>query len=453
MTRLSLTSANRITALVAALFAGALLSQAAVAQRAGGGSNSGATATGSSSSPQQAKVIPTMSTQIYDRLNEAQICMDEEDLECANEILDRVAQIRTLNNYEMAQVWNFRAFVFFEQDDVDGAISAYEEILKLPFEDMPDGMIQSSMRNLAMLYVQTEDYQKGLDTLQQWMDLPFTEPTPDDYYMLGSIHYSMEQYAEGVAPLLEAIRLSNEAGEIGDEQYYQLLYVFYFQLEQTDKVIETLSFMVEHWTKRDWILALAGQLSGQERENETLALYELAYDAGFLRRGTEWVQLANLHLNARAPFKAATLLQKGLDEGVIESTEQNWRLLAQSWQQASDHERAIPAFERASSLADDGNTDRLLAQSLASLARWDECVDAARSALDRGGLDRTDYTYMQLGQCLYNSKRFAEARTAFQEAAKDERRAADARRWIAFVDTQVARERTNTEALRSLEQG
>jgi tetratricopeptide (TPR) repeat protein len=404
------------------------------------------------SGPQTTKVIPAISTAVYERLNEAQMCMDEDDFDCAKQILDRMEQnSRNFNNYEIAQLWNFRAFLSFDQDDTAGAIKAYETILDLPFEDMPDGMIQGTMRNLATLYIQEEQYQQGLEMFMRWMDLPTVTPSGDDYFLLAQIYYQMDRYADGVPAIQEAIRLANAAGEIGDESWYQMLYVFYFSLEQTDNVIETLTFMVEHWTKRDWVLALAGQMSAQERDDETLSLYEAAYDAGWLTRGTEWVQLANLYLNADTPYKAAVLLDKGLNDGTIESTQSNWRLLSQAWQLAQEFEKALPALTRASSLSDDGDVDRLLAQSYYRLARYDDCADAARSAINRGGVDREDLVYLMLGQCLMNMKEFDEARNAFQQAARDERVADNARQFIRFNNEMIERERTNREALRSLQ--
>ena len=401
----------------------------------------------------ETKVVPTIRTNIYDRLNEAQVCMDEGDMDCALQVLDRLESLRDLNNYEIAQMWNFRAFVYFDLDDIDGAVRAYEEILALPFEDIPDGVIQSSMRNLATLYLQAEDYEKGLEAYMRWMDLPTVTPNAGDWYLLATIYYQMERYADGIQPIQEAIALANANGSIGEEGWYQLLYVFYFQLEQTDKVIETLTFMVENWTKRDWVIALAGQMSGQERDNETLALYEGAYEEGWLTRSTELVQLANLYLNARAPYKAAVLLEDGLNGGTIDSTQVNWRLLAQAWQLASEHERAIPAFQKAAELSDDGDMDRMLSQSYARLARWDDCADSARTAIERGGLDRTDLVQMQLGQCLMNQKRYQESLVVFQEVARDDRQAQTARRWVSFVEEQIRRQRTNEEALRSLREG
>lgn len=425
----------------------ALFALPAEAQRAGAGNEQPAAPTTAAG---ESKVIPTIRTQIYDRLAEAEVCMDMEDWECAEETLARVEQIRDLNNYETAQLWNFRAFMYLGRDQFEPALEAYETILSLPFEDMPDGMIQQSMKNLATIYLQLEQYADGLETYLRWMELPSVVPNSGDWYLLASIYYQMEQYADGIPPVQRAIELANERGELGEENWYQLLYVFYFQLEQTDNVIDTLTFMVENFTKKDWVIALAQQLSGQGREDETLSLYEAAYDQGWLTRGPELVQLANLYLNADTPYKAAKVLESGLEGGVIESSELNWRLLAQAWQMAQEHEVALPAFERASTLADDGEVDRMLTQSLIRLARWEECVDIARRALDRD-LDRPDLMRMYLGQCLMTAGRYDEARTAFQAAARDDRSQREARSFLGYLETLVARDQTNREALAQLE--
>ena len=399
---------------------------------------------------QQTKVVPTLRLQVADKLTEAQTCLEAGDNDCVVEILDDVEKIRDLNNYEKALTWNVRAYLYFELDDSAGALESYEKILGLPQTDLPDGLIGQSMRNLASLYLQQEQLEDGLETYREWMALPFVIPSSADYYLLASVYYQLERYREGIPEIEQAIKLARDKGELGEENWYVLLYVFHYQLEQTDEVIETLTFLVNNFTKRDHVLALAGQLSAQDREDETLALYEAAYDAGWLTGGTEWVQLANLYLNARTPYKAAVVLEKGLADGMIESTQQNWRLLAQALQYAQEHEKALPALERASRLADDGDVDRLLAQSLASLARWEACATAARSAVERGGLDRPDNVNMQLGQCLVNTREYPEARRAFEAAARDDRNADDARRWLRYIDTEVARERANAEALASL---
>ena len=169
-----------------------------------------------------------------------------------------------------------------------------------------------------------------------------------------------------------------------------------------------------------------------------MALYEAAHAAGWLERSSDFVNLAQMLLSADIPYKAAVILQEGLDSGVVDSTENNWRVTAQAWQLAQDDEKAIPALTRASSLADDGNLDMLLAQSLANLTRWDECTEAARSGIRRGGLNRPDQTNLILGNCLVEQKQYGEARNAFNAAARDERSRRGANQWLQYSNPNEA---------------
>ena len=47
---------------------------------------------------QSTKIIPTISTSTYDRLQQAQMCMDEKDYDCVKDTLAKLAQLRNLNN-------------------------------------------------------------------------------------------------------------------------------------------------------------------------------------------------------------------------------------------------------------------------------------------------------------------------------------------------------------------
>jgi tetratricopeptide (TPR) repeat protein len=153
-------------------------------------------------------------------------------------------------------------------------------------------------------------------------------------------------------------------------------------------------------------------------------------------------------MQADIPYKAAKIMQEGLDEGTIESTESNWRLLSQAWQLAQEDEEALPALTRASSLASDGDLDMRLAMSYANLARWEECIEASRDALRRGGINRTDQANLTLGNCLTELKQYGEARSAFQAALRDDRSRATAQQWLQYIQAEETREAQIAQALR-----
>jgi len=109
-----------------------------------------------SANEQPTRKTPAMSLRVYERLAEAQECSEMDDLVCANEKLQEVRDMDNLNSYEMAQMWNFYAFIAFGQDNYPDAIFAYENVLMQP--DLPLGMETTTRFTLCQLYFQQEDY-------------------------------------------------------------------------------------------------------------------------------------------------------------------------------------------------------------------------------------------------------------------------------------------------------
>lgn len=398
---------------------------------------------------QETVKAPTMREAVYQRLSTAQGCVEMEDWACAERELERLQQIRDLNDYERAQMYTFYAFLYFSQDNSPEAIKAYERVLEL--QDIPVGIRTDAMWSLAQLYVQDERYRDGLAMIDQWFELA-QNPGPAPYVLKAQVHYQLEEFREGIPAIETAIELNEAQGRPPEEGWYQLLNVFYFELENYPKVIETLDVLINNWPKKQYVIQLAGIYAQEGQELRSVGLYEAAYEMGWLERSQEIVSLAQMLLNADTPVKAAQLLEQGLEDGTVESTESNWRLLSQAWVLAQEDRKAIPALRRAGQLANDGTLDLRLAQSHAQLAEWEDCATAARRALDRGGLDRRDLANMLLGNCLAEMNNYDGARAAFRAAAEDERTRAQARQWIQFIDDEVERLRTIEEMRQQIAQ-
>lgn len=387
---------------------------------------------------------PAMRERVYTRLAEAQECAEMDDIECAQQRLAQVRDMDDLNSYETAQMWNFYAFIYFGQDNYREAIRAYEMVLQQP--ELPLGMETTTMYTLCQLYFQQERYEDSLEMLDRWFALS-ENAGAEPYVLKAQILYSLQRFREGIEPVRTAIGINEELERAPQENWYRLLNVFYYELEDYTNVIEVLRTMVEMWPKREYFVQLSAMYGQEGDDNAQLALYEVANEAGWLTRSNELIQLAQLMLQADIPIKAAKILQAALDDGTVESNERNWRLLAQSWQLSQDDERAVPALTRAAGLAEDGTLDLSLAQSYQNLYEWEECVDAAREGIRKGDLRREDQAYMILGACLFELKEYSAARNAFEEAADDERSRTNARSWVQYVDSEESRDRELAAAL------
>lgn len=401
-------------------------------------------AEGQSAAAQETRKTPAMRERVYQRLSEAQAFAEMDDIASAMELLTEVREMQGLNSYEVAQLWNFYAFIYIGQDNFREAIRSYEMVLEQP--DLPLGMETATRYTLCQLYFQQEQYRESLNMLDSWFAIT-DMPNPDAYILKAQIFYSLEEFANGIPTVIDGIRVAEEMGRPVQENWYRLLNVFYYELEDYPNVIETLRTLIESWSKREYFVQLSAMYGQEGDDLRQLALWETAYEAGWLARSNELVQLAQLLLGADIPVKAAQIMADGLEAGTIESTETNWRILAQAWQLAQEDELAIPAMIRAADLTEGGEVNLRLAQSYQNLARYDECVDAARESLRKGDLRREDQANMILGACLFELKEYGQARTAFQTAAEDNRSAAGARSWIDYVNIEEDRERQLAAAL------
>ena len=135
----------------------------------------------------------------------------------------------------------------------------------------------------------------------------------------------------------------------------------------------------------------------------------------------------------------------GVDDEIIKPTVTNLQTLGQAYQIGQDVDKAIPVFEEAAELAEDGTTyDRLSALYLEK-DEFTKCVSAADNALTKGGLKKPIMTKITKGICQFNLDRLTEARKTFvelrrdarQERARTEERTAG--QWINYIDNERKR--------------
>jgi hypothetical protein len=152
--------------------------------------------------------------------------------------------------------------------------------------------------------------------------------------------------------------------------------------------------------------------------------------------------MAQLYLSVEAPYEAAKLLQKAMDEDKLDKEVKNWKLLSQSWFLAQYDDNAIIALREAAKLSDDGELDIRLARSLSNIADFKGCVNSAKVAIEKGDLKRLDDSYITLGMCQFEVAMYEDSKASFALAQVD----ANARNEVALNEC-ANREGMNRETL------
>ncbi len=413
----------------------------AFAQYGGGGGDKQ-----KSEQEQKTRRTQAMSEKVYRKLAEAQELTEKDDFAGARRVLDEIDQEK-LTPYEKAQLYNFYGFIYYSEERYKDSIRAYETVLAQP--EIPQGLRDQTLYTLAQLYFTTEKWQKAIDLINEWFKTA-QNPGPDPYILLASGYYSLGKYQQMIKPIEKAMAIARERNIAIKEQWWLLLRVAYYELNDLKKVRDILEVLVVNWPKKEYWTQLAAMYGELGQEQKQVSAYALAYDQGLLTRSNELVQMAQLFLQAEVPYKAAKVLEKGLEADQVEKKAENYRILSQAWMLAAEDRKAIPALRMAARLSDDGDLDARLAQSYLNLSDYDNCIESARNALRKGGLRREDNAQILLGMCLFEKDRYEDAKRAFRQAAQDKRSRKTATQWLTFIEREQERQRQLEESLRQV---
>lgn len=384
---------------------------------------------------------PALRNKVYEKLAEAQAAAEAKDLNTAAKVLDSMIEAggkRALNSYELANVYNLYAFIHYSREDFAKALQAYEEVVAQP--DIPLAMEINTRYTIAQLYFVQEKWQQGINALLKWFDM--TEaPNANAYVLLAQGYYQLKDYDKSLLNVEKAIADYEGKGKVPKEQWYNLARFLYFEKNNVPKTVEVLEILLKYYPKKQYWVQLSHLYGEQQNEKDQLAAMETAYVQDMLDKGTEQVTMAYLYLNAEVPYKAAKVMDKGLKDKSIEGKSKNWEIAGNSWRQAQEIDKAIPAMEEAAAKSDKGELYARLGNIYLDGDQFDKAISAINKGLNKGGVNRPDTARLVLGMAYFNTKQYDKARKAFEAAGKDERSEEYAAQWIKYMESELERQR------------
>jgi len=385
---------------------------------------------------QKTKQAQAVSKEVYDRIQKAQEAIDADDPKSALKILNALKGKKGLTEYELQNVLNYIAFVYYNLDDIIQAMAVYEEMLRIP--SIEEQIKKQTLYTLAQLSTMEEQYSKALGLLDQWFVLE-TNPAPEPYILYAQNLYQINRYADMIRPIESAMAVAVKRSLPVKEDWYVLLNFAYFQQENYEQVRDIQKILLINWPKKRYWFSLAGAYTELGEEQNLVGAYDAAMTQGMLEKESELVTMAQLYLQNEVPYKAATLLDKEMADGRVAKNAKNYRLLSQAWTLAAEDEKAIPALQQAARLSDEGELNLRLGNAYLNLGQYGECVAAINDGIEKGGIKSPDNAQISLGMCLYNQSKYRTAIAAFREAAKTRRSRNISRQWINVIESDIQR--------------
>lgn len=373
---------------------------------------------------------PALRESVYKKLSSVQKAIEEEAFQEAEKKLTKLLESGRLNSYEKAQAYNTQAFLFYSQEEYSRAITSYQAILQQ--DNIPLVLELTSRYSLAQLYSAEEQYVKALDMLAQWFTLNKL-PSASALALRAQLEYQLNKKILAYEHIQQAIALYREKNKTPKEQWWLLLRAIYYDNENFSEMIVVMEYLVKAYPKPEYWLQLANLYGQQQWFDKQLQTLDSAYIKGYLKKESQLLQLAYLLIEEGTPYRAGEMVEEGINNNVIEKTEDNWRLLATAWYNAKEIEKAIVAMEKMAALSSQSRPYEQLASLYLSKDRYQEAIQAAESALDKKNTDRVK-VYTLLGSAYLYSHRYSEAINAFEvaidQSLREEKSSTQLSQWL-----------------------
>lgn len=407
---------------------------------------------------QKTRKVPAMSLEVHKQVQKAQEAMDLSDIPSAEEYLQKALNKRGINDYEKAVVWQMRAMIAYEKENTQDTIRAYEMILTFK-ESIPVALEHQIVYGLAQLYFSEENYERSLRYIQDWEKA--VDPTlvgVANLTFISQLHYQLTDFERSLEYIYRAIAQAETVDTIEvKENWYNLALSAHWELNQYPKVRDVLEILLIRWPNPTYWTQLAGIYQELGEEETSFSLTEAAYKQGFLdEKPQQLVNVAQIQLAREAPIKCAWIMQRALDNGLVENDADNQRTLGQCYLAASEYRKALAPLSIAAAEESDGDLWLQIGQVQMQVDRYEDAEQSfvkMQTAFEDDEENREKNAskllagVMMHGQVLTELKRFSEAKRAFSKAARLSKSASDRRavaNWRSYLNAEEAREQMLT---------
>ena len=350
------------------------------------------------------------------------------DLDGAMQSLESMLEWN-LSKYEKAVVYQFMGFVFVQQNKIDDAIKVFSKTVDLNV--LSNTQHQSTQFNLASLYGSREEWDLTINALMKFYEFE-REPVAESYIMTGIAYFQKGLPLEA----LPYIHIANEKAIKPKESWLQLELAILFINKRYDEAIEVVKKLSTYWPEKEkYWETMAGTYMEMQKDANALAALSLGYKNNAISKAETLENLARLNLYLEIPYQAATLIEKNIQDGNIENSEKNLRLLLGAWTAAREFNKAIAVIDILAPITGEGKLYIQKAMLLNENGDWEGVKDATEKALYDEELENKGDVFILRGMAETELGYYDQAIESFTQAMEigTETNKKNAEAWIEYV--------------------
>jgi tetratricopeptide (TPR) repeat protein len=305
--------------------------------------------------------------------------------------------------YETYVIEATRAVLALETGDYPGTIKALDAVLATGI--LPPSEALKRVETLVQLSYQAKTYPGVIAYGERYYKEGGSEDGPRQ--LMAQAYYLEGDFTDAARTSRVLMQQDQRAGRKTGETLLQLLVSSEYKQKNDAGYRDALKRLVASYPKKEYWRDLLATVQKQPgfADRLTLDLDRLMAATDTLETQDQYMEAAQLALQAGLPGDAKALLNKGYAAGVLgkgAGAERQQRLAAMAAKQSGEDLKTLPQLAYEADAARDGLPWVKLGEADASYRRYDDAIAAYQKGLQKGGLKHPEDTQLHLGvACLH----------------------------------------------------
>jgi tetratricopeptide (TPR) repeat protein len=353
---------------------------------------------------------------VAEPLKKAQEAMKNKQWDAALAAIKQAQAAEKKTPFEAYQIDEFLGYVLIQQKKFGEAAPVFERMLNSGF--VPPEQADERTKTVAQLYFQVKEYKKSAEWAKKWLDKhPGDEAIS---VLLGQSYYVMNDYKNAAQTMMSVANAAEKGGRTPQENWLQIVLSSQFKLDNKEGIAEALKKLVRYYPKAEyWENLLDIYRRKDSSDRITLGYYRLMNDVGTLKQADDYVEMAQLAIDAGVPGEAQAIVEKGVQGGTLKSDDKTTqgrydRLLAGAKKSAAADKPQLTQLAKEAEKATSGQAYVGLGQAYLSYGMYDEAIDALKKGIAKGGATDADEAQISLGIAYLRKGQKDLARQAFK---------------------------------------
>ncbi|MEW6706129.1 MAG: hypothetical protein AB1430_14890 [Pseudomonadota bacterium] len=363
-------------------------------------------------SPEGRVGIATAQAQVAVKPEIAKALKAAADLMRAGKFKDALAKVREADAVpnktpaEQLTIERARGSAALGARDYDTASKAFEQV-------MASGKLSASEQAQIAQALASAEYSAGRYAKAiKWAQQAGNSPEMRD--LIAAASFQIGDYASVARQVSADIEAAEKAGRKPSERDLDLLVNAYQRMNNHAGVSRALEKLLAHYPKKETWANILSRLPRKPGFSDrfSLDLYRLQLATGNLTKPNDYMEAAQLALQAGYPTEGKAIVEKGFASGVLGTgaeADRQKRLRDLAVKQEAEARSALEKETAEAEAAKDGNALVKVGYAYVTMGQADKGIALIEKGIAKGGLKRPEDAKLRLGMALLQAGKKSKA--------------------------------------------